>query len=138
MPKFLSGCVIACMLVQVSVAIFPMSTAGSGQSLANLFFNSRLAHQDPTLAVKCFMDYNLQMKSVIDNYGKEYSGCILEAKDARKAVDNEMVDKRNAITTSSQEICQSLTACDGLNSTLEMFTCHGQIVSTFVECPLGK
>ena len=134
MHKFLKGCVIACMLVQVSVAIFPMSTAGNGQSLANLFFNSRVAHQDPALAVKCFMDYNLQMKNVIDNYGIEYNRCILDANDARRAVDNEMVGKRNAITTSSQEICRSLTTCDGLNSTLEMFTCHSQIVSTFVDC----
>lgn len=138
MHTFLRACVIACMLVQVTLAIFPMSTAGNGQNLANLLFNSRLAHQDPAMAVKCFMDYNLQMKNVIDNYGSEYSRCILDAKDARKAVDNEMVDKRNTITLSSQEICQSLTACDGLNSTLEMFTCHGQLVSIFVECSLGK
>ncbi|TMW42928.1 hypothetical protein DOY81_011993 [Sarcophaga bullata] len=92
MHKFLRSCVIACMLVQVTVAIYPMTTAGNGQSLANLFFNSRLAHQDPALAVKCFMDYNLQIKNVIDNYGRAYSGCILDAKDARKAVDNEMID----------------------------------------------
>ncbi|TMW42927.1 hypothetical protein DOY81_011992 [Sarcophaga bullata] len=28
---------------------------------------------------------------------------------------------------SSQEICQSFTTCNGHNSTLEMFSCHGQI-----------
>lgn len=128
MNGFFKSLLVACALVQVSQAVYPMS-APNTQSLAHLFFRSRLANQDPEVSMACFTDYIFKSNEVGESYGNEYNQCLVDAKAGRKGIESEMADKRIDIAQSSENVCKRLSTCNGLNTTLEIFNCHAKIVS---------
>ncbi|XP_013100463.1 uncharacterized protein LOC106082468 [Stomoxys calcitrans] len=102
-------------------------SAQTSHNLANLFFRSRMASQDPAVTVACFNEYMMATSVVGEAYSSGYNQCLMTAKEGRDVVETEMANGRSLIVENSQDVCHSMTKCNEENTTLGIFNCHAQI-----------
>lgn len=137
MTNFWKSFIVAFALVGVSSAAYPGRP--DAHNLANLFFRSRMSARDPAVTMACFSDYMIKTNDVGEAYGEAYNQCLVDAKDGRKLIEQEMSGHRADIVHSSQDVCKSLNTCNGLNTTLAIFSCHAEIVSIANKwLPIGE
>ncbi|XP_061393752.1 UV excision repair protein RAD23 homolog [Musca vetustissima] len=122
MNSFLKSFIVALVLLQITDAALP-----GGHNLANLFFRSRMVSRDPAVTMACFNDYMVKSNEIGETYSEDYNLCLVNAKDGRKLIEEEMKVERSAIVQSAQEVCQSVQTCNNMNSTLGIFSCHADI-----------
>ncbi|XP_073836479.1 uncharacterized protein [Musca autumnalis] len=123
MNTFLKSFIVALVLVQINDA----AAVPPGHNLANLFFRSRMVSRDPAVTMACFNDYMVKSSDISATYSEDYNQCLVDAKDGRKLVEQEMTMQRSVIVSSAQEVCQNIKTCNAMNSTLGIFTCHADI-----------
>uniref|UniRef100_W8C354 Protein TsetseEP domain-containing protein n=1 Tax=Ceratitis capitata TaxID=7213 RepID=W8C354_CERCA len=99
----------------------------SQRGLAHLLFTSRISALNPQVSVACFTDYIAHSNAISEAYGQDYKGCLLEASEERKHIDESSAVERREIVDASEAVCASLRACNKLNTTLELFNCHTKI-----------
>lgn len=126
--KFL---LLACALMHVSQPVYTLGS-GSPQNLASLFFRSRMASKDPAVTMACFADYIVKSNDVSEAYSTSYNQCLVDAKLGREGIEVAMSDDRSNIANTSVGVCKRLETCNNLTSTLDVFNCHANIVSS--EC----
>ncbi|KAM7355045.1 uncharacterized protein ACRADG_001274 [Cochliomyia hominivorax] len=117
------------LLLFVVEGVYGVYHIAGAQNSPSIFTNSRLIPRDPVNSMACFSHYIEQSNEVGETYSLNYNQCLVNAKEGRQAIENEMVDKRLTILEISQGICQRLSNCDSLNSTLDVFSCHAKIGS---------
>ncbi|ALC42955.1 CG16762, partial [Drosophila busckii] len=92
--------------------------------LTRLFFNSKVTRRDPRVSVACFAGYIGESNLIAEQYSGAYSGCLQQAQDARRGIDNDFLHTRHKIELSARSVCASLTYCSRVNGTLDSFNCH--------------
>ncbi|XP_005179054.1 mucin-5AC [Musca domestica] len=122
MNGVLKSFLVAFVLVHAADAALP-----GGHNLANLFFRSRMVSRDPAVTMACFNDYMVKSNDISETYSEDYNQCLVNAKDGRKLIEEEMKVERGNIVQSAQEVCSSIKTCNSMNSTLGIFSCHADI-----------
>ncbi|XP_017011602.2 uncharacterized protein [Drosophila takahashii] len=97
--------------------------------LTRLFLNSRVTHRDPFASVACFGGYIGESNLIAELYSNNFTNCLKTSTNSRRGIDADFLATRRTIRLSSERVCQELSACNGINSTLASFKCHANVGS---------
>lgn len=96
-------------------------------NMAKLLMSSRLTSEDPAKAMTCFADYIRQSNEVSQRYSNDYKACLMQSKQERDEVDSNMLLRQQNLVATTMDVCQRLSKCNDMNSTMDSFKCHSQV-----------
>ncbi|KAH8277745.1 hypothetical protein KR018_004649, partial [Drosophila ironensis] len=120
-----------CLLLASScLALLPKHPADLATMLARQQFAVRSmmsvpqGRDDSSLVNDCFNQYLDEQTNAIVSYNKQYTGCLVTAEESRIQITDESASERQALLDRTNNMCNSLTACDQRRDGLDFFDCY--------------